>query len=203
MFRTNAEIRRSTIMVVDDELVNVKIVRKYLKDAGYDEIVTTTDSREAFRLIQKERPDIVILDVMMPHVNGLQILSEIRRDEELHQIPVVILTASEDAQTKLNALDLGASDFLFKPVDPAELVVRVRNVLTVKRHLDQLANYSTQLEREVLARTRELNESRAEVIYALACAGEHRDQETGNHVIRVARYAGIIANELGMETAQE
>ena len=190
-------------MVVDDELVNVKIVRKYLKDAGYDEIVTTTDSREAFRLIQKERPDIVILDVMMPHVNGLQILSEIRRDEELHQIPVVILTASEDAQTKLNALDLGASDFLFKPVDPAELVVRVRNVLTVKRHLDQLANYSTQLEREVLARTRELNESRAEVIYALACAGEHRDQETGNHVIRVARYAGIIANELGMETAQE
>jgi len=200
--RTDAAIRQSTIMVVDDEFVNVKVVRKYLKDAGYQNFVTTNDSREAFPLIQQQRPDVLILDIMMPHVDGFQILSAIRRDETLHHIPVLILTASDDTQTKINALDLGATDFLRKPVDPTELIVRVRNVLLVKQHLDQLANYSTQLEKEVLARTQELNDSRAEVIHALAVAGEHRDQETGNHVIRVARYAGILANELGLEKAQ-
>lgn len=200
--RTDAEIRRSTIMVVDDEFVNVKVVRKYLKDAGYDNFITTTDSREAFPLVQEQRPDVLILDLMMPHVDGFQILRAIRHDEELHHIPVLFLTASDDTQTKLNALDLGATDFLRKPVDATELVVRVRNVLIVKRHLDQLADYSAQLEKEVLARTQELNDSRAEVIHALACAGEQRDQETGNHVIRVARYAGILANELGIEKEQ-
>lgn len=200
--RTDEVLRRSTIMVVDDEFVNVKVVRKYLKDAGYQNFVTTNDSREAFSLIQHHRPDVLILDVMMPHVDGLQILSAIRRDETTHHIPVLILTASDDSQTKINALDLGATDFLRKPVDPTELVVRVRNVLIVKQHLDQLASYSTQLEKEVLARTQELNDSRAEVIHALAVAGEQRDQETGNHVIRVARYAGILANELGLKQAQ-
>lgn len=200
--RTDAEIRGSTIMVVDDEFVNVKVVRKYLKDAGYDHFITTNDSREAFPLLQRQRPDVVILDVMMPHVDGFQILSAMRRDADLHHIPVLILTASDDTQTKLDALELGATDFLRKPVDPTELVVRVRNVLIVKRHLDQLADYSTQLKKEVLARTQELDDSRTEVIHALACAGEQRDQETGNHVIRVARYAGILANELGLEQGQ-
>ncbi len=200
--RTDAEIRRSTIMVVDDEFVNVKIVRKHLKDAGYENFITTTDSREALPLIQQQHPDVLILDLMMPHVDGFQILDAIRRDGELRHLPVLFLTASDDTQTKLNALDLGATDFLRKPVDPTELVVRVRNVLRVKRHLDQLADYSTRLEKEVLARTQELDESRAEVIHALAVAGEQRDQETGNHVIRVARYCGILAHELGLDPAQ-
>lgn len=200
--RTDSELRGSTVMVVDDEFVNVKVVRKYLKDAGYENFVTTNDSREALNLVRQQRPDVVILDVMMPHVDGLQILTAIRRDADLRHIPVLILTASDDTQTKLDALQLGATDFLRKPVDPTELVVRVRNVLIVKRHLDQLADHSAQLEKEVQKRTQELADSRTEVIHALACAGEQRDQETGNHVIRVARFAGILANELGLEKEQ-
>ncbi len=200
--RTDAEIHKSTIMVVDDELVNVKVVRKYLKDSGYEEFVTTTDSRKALALIKERRPDVVILDVMMPHIDGLQILTAVRQEEELSHIPILILTASEDSETKVRALELGASDFLRKPVDPAELIVRVRNVLIVKRYMDQMADYSTQLEREVQSRTQEVNDSRAEVIHALACAGEQRDSDTGSHVIRVARFAGILAAEMGMEKSQ-
>jgi putative two-component system response regulator len=109
----------------------------------------------------------------------------------------LILTAASDQQTKRRALELGASDFLGKPVDPTELVPRLHNVLTVKRHHDYIERYSQELEAEVLRRTAELARSRQEVIHCLARAAEFRDDDTGRHVFRVGRYARLIAAELG------
>ena len=111
-------------MIVDDEPVNVKVVHKYLRDAGYVNFITTTDSTTCMETLKAEQPDIVLLDVMMPQVNGLQILEWIRADKRFKHIPVLILTASTDSTTKLSALKLGATDFLPKPVDPHELLPR-------------------------------------------------------------------------------
>lgn len=185
------------ILIVDDEPINIKVVRKHLQGAGYRNFVTTTDSTTAMETLRAEQPDAVLLDVMMPQINGLQILEWIRDDERFQHVPVLILTASTDSATKLSALELGATDFLAKPVDPHELFPRLRNVLIVKAHQDYLAGYSAKLEREVQKRTAEVEMSRLRVIQCLARAGEYRDDTTGRHVIRVGRCAVILAAQLG------
>jgi putative two-component system response regulator len=142
---------------------------------------------------------VILLDIMMPHVSGLEILRAVREDDKLRHLPVLILTATTDEQTKVQALELGATDFLHKPIKPTDLAPRVRNSVIVKAHHDHLAEYSARLEAEVRLRTAELMQSRQEVIHVLACAAEHRDQDTGKHVIRVGHCAGILARELGLD----
>jgi putative two-component system response regulator len=193
----NKTIASSKILIIDDEPINVKVARKYLKLEGYEHFVTTTDSREAVALVEKERPDVVLLDIMMPHVSGLDVLAALRADKRFVHLPVVILTAATDQATKRRALELGASEFLAKPVDPTELIPRLYNVLTVKRHHDHMEQYAHELEAEVLRRTAELARSRQEVIHCLARAAEFRDDDTGRHVLRVGKYARLIAADLG------
>jgi putative two-component system response regulator len=192
----------SKIMIVDDEPINVKLARKYLMMEGYRKFVVTTDSREAVRLLTDEAPDVLLLDIMMPDVSGLEILATLRADKRWLQLPIIVLTAANDQIIKRQALDSGASDFLAKPVDPTDLVPRIRNALIVKRHYDHLQRYSEQLEAEVARRTAELARSRQEVIHCLARAAEFRDDDTGRHVLRVGRYARLIAEELGWKGEQ-
>ena len=202
LLRSADDALLGTIMIVDDEPINIKVVEKYLTQAGYGTFLSTNKPREAVEMIRREEPDVIILDVMMPDVSGLDILEVVRGDIRMHHLPVLILTAAADEQTKTRALETGATDFLNKPVNPSELVPRVRNALIVKAHHDHMALYSSQLESEVRERTRELAESRLEIIRVLACAAEYRDKETGNHVLRVGRYAGIIARQLGLSSAE-
>lgn len=187
----------STILIVDDEIVNVKVTRKYLEQHGYQNFITTTDSTQAMEMVKRRKPDLVLLDIVMPKVSGLEILEQMRVTEGCGNIPVVILTASTDPTTKLTALELGATDFLAKPVDPSELIPRVRNVLLVKAHQDHLVALADQLEKAVQMRTFELAISRKHVIECLARAAEYRDDDTGRHIIRVGKYAGVIASQLG------
>ena len=186
------------IMIVDDEIANVMITRKLLERAGYSEFETTTDSTIALSLAQSANPDVLLLDINMPKVDGVEILKRIRRIEKFQHLPVLILTANSEADIKLKCLELGATDFLVKPVDPMELAPRVRNALKMKSYQDRLQNHAAELEQKVRQRTRELELSRREVIYCLARAAELRDNDTGNHVIRVGRYAGIVAKNLGL-----
>ena len=186
------------VMIVDDEPVNVKVVQKHLKLAGYQYFVTSTDPRPVMEMIAKEMPDVILIDIMMPFVSGLEILRKVREDERLTHIPTIVLTASDNEQTKMDALELGAADFLGKPVNSSELIVRVRNALLVKAHHDHLKNYARDLEVQVRRRTAELAASRLELIHCLARTAEFRDNETGRHVVRVGRFAEIIARQLGM-----
>jgi putative two-component system response regulator len=195
-------IRKSKIMIVDDEAYNVLVVRKFLQHTGYTNFITTTESPKAIDLMRRDLPDVVLLDIMMPDISGLEILRCMKMDAELATIPVIILTAAPEASVKTQALQLGAIDFLSKPVEPTELILRVRNVLAAKSHFDSLANYSVELEKQVRDRTKELVESRQQIIYCLARASEFRDNETGHHVIRVGKFAGIIAAEMGFTTGQ-
>lgn len=131
------------IMMVDDEPTTIEVLRMFLEDAGYRNFVTTSDSREAIELIGSRHPDVVLLDLMMPHVGGFDILSAMRADAQMRHTPVIMLTSSVDGGTKLTALELGATDFLGKPVDPSELALRLRNTLTAKAHQDSLALHDT------------------------------------------------------------
>ncbi len=131
----------ATIMMVDDEPINMEVVQAFLEDAGYKKFLTTDQSTTALPLLLQERPDVVLLDLRMPGVSGFDILAAMREKQELKHIPAIVLTSSTDAATKLQALELGATDFLAKPVDPSELALRLRNTLSAKAYRDQLAYY--------------------------------------------------------------
>ncbi len=187
---SNTATQNARVMIIDDEPINVTVVRKFLQRSGYRNFDEITDSTQALGHIYTNPPDVLLLDLMMPVVSGLDILEAVRADPTLDRVPVLILTASCDAETKIEALNLGATDFLSKPVDPTELIPRVRNALLVKGREDALEDL-------VAKRTAELERSRREVIHCLARAAEFRDNETGRHVIRVGKYAGILARQMG------
>ncbi len=191
------DLSTQTIMIVDDALSVIVMVQKYLREAGFSRFLTTTDATQALSMISEGAPDVILLDIQMPHVSGLEILESVRADENLVGLPVIILTSTTDSQVKSQALELGATDFLAKPFDPHDLVPRVRNALVLKAQFDHLANHADELEHQVRERTSALRLAEKEVIECLAQASEFRDNDTGHHVIRVGLYAAIIARELG------
>lgn len=132
-------LRHAKVMIVDDEPIMMDVVQAFLEDAGYSNFLTTDDPVRALDLMQRERPDVLLLDLIMPGKSGFDLLHEIRNDPALRFMPVIVLTAASDSDTKLQALELGATDFLAKPVDPSELILRLRNALAFKAYQDQLA----------------------------------------------------------------
>jgi len=185
-------------MIVDDEPLNIDVVQGYLEMEGYQNVFSTDHAPQALPQISLHKPDVVLLDIHMPHINGFEILAAMRKDPTLAQTPVVILTASSDDETKIRALRTGATDLLCKPVHREELLARLTNVLQVKAWQDHLRGYSEELEEAVRLRTFELETSRLEVIQCLARAAEFRDDDTGQHIVRVGRYARLIGEELGL-----
>ena len=195
-------IHDSKVMIVDDEPINIRVTRKYLSDAGFSNFVTCSQATKAIELMTAELPDLVLLDIIMPEVDGMEILTKMRSTAQLRNLPVLILTASNEPKIKVKALEMGASDFLTKPIDPSELIPLVRNTLVVKVHQDHLERYAERLEVAVRKRTRELAFSRREIIECLAWTAECRDKETGRHIIRVGKYCAAIARKLGLPPVQ-
>ena len=133
--------KQALIMMVDDEPIILETLQMFLEDAGYDNFITTTEPKRALNMVVLKKPDVVLLDVMMPEVTGLDILGQMRSKDALKHIPTIILTSATDPETKLQALELGATDFLAKPVDPSELALRLRNTLAAKAYQDRLLYY--------------------------------------------------------------
>jgi diguanylate cyclase len=134
-------LRGATVMMVDDEPTTIDVLQAFLENEGYQSFVTTTASNQALDLLGTQNPDVVLLDLHMPGINGFDILSSMRRDQRYRHTPVIVLTSATDSDTKLKALQLGASDFLAKPVDPSELALRLRNTLAAKAYQDRLTFY--------------------------------------------------------------
>ena len=129
------------VMMVDDEPLMTDLIQAYLEDEGYSNFVVTNDPREALELLRREDPGVLLLDLMMPQMSGFELLEAIRADRALRYTPVIVLTASTGAESKLRALKLGATDFLAKPVDASELVLRVRNTLAFRQYHNRLINF--------------------------------------------------------------
>ena len=136
-----SQLKTSTIMLVDDEPVMLEIVQALLEEEGYRHFVAVEDSTQAVAKLVDANPDMLLLDLDMPQVDGFQVLQRVRELDDFAHLPIIILTASENPDNKLKALELGATDFLSKPVDPSELALRVRNTLSAKAYQDHLAYY--------------------------------------------------------------
>jgi len=132
---------RATVLMVDDEPMVLEVIRAFLEQAGYRNFAMTSRPAEAVALARSSRADIVLLDLVMPEVTGFEILEQMRRDPDLRYLPVIIVSGNSDPETKLKALELGATDILPKPVDPSELRLRVRNALAFKSYQDRLNDY--------------------------------------------------------------
>lgn len=136
-------IRDAKIMMVDDEVLNMKVLQIHLEAEGYSRFLTVSDATKALQITRDELPDVLLLDLSMPGISGFDILEQIKADAKLRYLPVVVLTSSDDAATKLNVLKLGATDFLAKPVDASELALRMRNTLSAvawRRRISEIDN---------------------------------------------------------------
>jgi diguanylate cyclase (GGDEF)-like protein len=134
-------LKGSTIMLVDDEPTTIETLKIFLESEGYSNFITISDPRAVLHRLETEETDVVVLDLHMPHVGGFEILEAIRTHPKLSRTPVLMLTSANDPATKLEALELGATDFLGKPVDPSELALRLRNTLAAKAYQDRLSHY--------------------------------------------------------------
>ena len=130
--------RDAHVMIVDDEAINIKLIRKVLREVGFHRFTDIVEPADVLATMRRDPPDLVLLDIMMPEISGLEVLEAIRSTQTLQNIPVIMLTASLDRATKLEALELAANDFLSKPVDRAELIPRIENVLRAQRRGDNL-----------------------------------------------------------------
>ena len=199
----NERLGQARLLVVDDEPANTALLSALLARWGYSDVTSTNDSGQVLGLCDELDPDLVFLDLHMPAPSGLDLLRAL--DERVHAsvpLPVIVLTADVASETKRAALDLGARDFLTKPFDPEEVRLRARNLLEMRMlHRDQ-KRYAAELEESVRQRTRHLEQARLEVLQRLALAAEYRDDDTGEHTIRVAHTSARLAEALGLSKVE-
>jgi diguanylate cyclase len=141
--RSVAGLSEALIMMVDDEMLNIEMTQAFLVEAGYRHFVQTDQPEQALTMMRNQLPGVLLLDLSMPKVSGLEILSSMRDDPVLRHVPVIVLTSSTDPQVKLKALAMGAMDFLSKPVDPSELGLRIRNTLAASAYREYLGQHDS------------------------------------------------------------
>ncbi len=190
--------RKPLVLVVDDEEANRRMLQMMLGAENY-RVALAADGPRALESAAAEPPDLVLLDVMMPGMDGFEVAARLKAAPATRHVPIIMVTALDDRDSRLQGLKAGAEDFLAKPVDRAELTVRVRNLLKLKEYGDFLADHNRILEEKVRERTRELTASYRETILTLNRAAAYKDEETGAHVARISFYTVEIAAALGMD----
>ncbi|PKO40766.1 MAG: two-component system response regulator [Betaproteobacteria bacterium HGW-Betaproteobacteria-4] len=182
-----------TILVVDDVPENIATLAGMLRD-NY-RVLFATSGADALEIVRRQQFDLILLDVMMPGMDGYEVCRRLKADIVTREIPVIFVTALTEVQDETRGLELGAVDFLHKPCHAA--IVRLRVQLHIERH-----NRSHSLERLVQERTRELDETRIEIVRRLGRAAEYRDNETGMHVIRMSKSSRLLARAAGVSERQ-
>ncbi|MBI4710182.1 MAG: response regulator, partial [Nitrospirae bacterium] len=196
----------------DDEEKNLRLMTAILKNYGYD-YETAKNGMEALEKAKTFSPDLIFLDIMMPEMDGYEACKKLKENPETQRIPVVMVTALTERESRLKGLEAGANDFLAKPVDHAELMVRTKNLLKVKEFEDFLQNYNKILEEDVAKKTEELRiafknldgaykeikEGYIDTIQRLTVIAEYKDEETALHIKRVSHYCSLIAQHLGWQ----
>ena len=185
------------ILIVDDQPPNVLLLEMALRKAGYSHLRSTTDSRVVLSIFREFQPDILLLDLHMPGLTGFQIMQQLRcivgGDA---YFPILVLTADISTAIKQQALACGAKDFLAKPFDVTEVLLRISNLLETRFLHQQLKDQNQSLEVKVQERTRDLEAARIEVLQRLSLAAEFRDDDTGQHTQRVGRVSALLAQAL-------
>jgi putative two-component system response regulator len=193
---------KARILIVDDEATNVDVLRRVLERAGFTRVETTTDPREARKLYLDFRPDLILLDLHMPHLDGLGVMDELNQIAEATYLPILVLTGDVTPEARRDALSRGAKDFVYKPFSTDEILLRIGTLLETRFLYLQIQSQNQMLEAKVRERTRELEGAQFEIIERLAKAAEFRDDNTGQHTERVGQMAALIAKQIGLPDSQ-
>lgn len=194
--------RLARILIVDDEPANLKLLDRMLGGQGYEALVLIDDPRQVITQYRTARPDLILLDINMPHLNGYQIIEQIQALNDPLQPPIVMLTAQHGKDFLLRALTAGVRDYITKPFDRNELLMRVRNLLDAHQAHRMVHDQKNALESMVRQRTKELHHTRLQVVQRLGMAAEYRDEETGNHILRMSHTCALLAREIGWDDSQ-
>ncbi len=191
------------VVIVDDRSTARSLLEGLVRTLEPGVVVESfADPLKALEHMQHATPDLIVTDYRMPSMDGIEFTRRVRADRRLADVPLIIVTVMEDRQVRYQALENGATDFLTRPIDPQECRARCLNLLALRRTQKMMTDRTKWLEEQVMQATREVRMREHETLLKLAKAGEYRDQETGNHIIRMSKYARLIAEELKL-TAME
>ena len=190
----------STILIIDDEPQVVRLLERLLRSDGYESIVSTMDPREATRIFDERKPDLVLLDLHMPHLDGYEVLAQLAPHIQQDQyVPIVMLTSDLSPAARQRALSMGAQDFLSKPFDSVEVLLRIRNLLETRNLYLALQRQNDLLEDKVRDRRSELQSAQLEILDRLVLAAEFRDDDTRQHTQRVGEISAKIARAMNLD----
>jgi putative two-component system response regulator len=191
------------IVIVDDTQINVTLMQALVNRIDGCKPICFTDSAAGLAWCFGNNPDLIIVDYMMPAPDGIEFIQRCRADPAKAEVPILMVTADHEKEVRYRALENGANDFLTKPIDRIEFTSRVKNMLAIRRSYMVLADRATWLAEEVNKATAGIREREREAVFRLARAAEFRDPETGAHIQRMAHYSRLIAQQLGLDTAQQ
>ncbi|MES9937148.1 MAG: response regulator [Sedimenticola sp.] len=183
-----------TILAVDDTPTNIDVVKAVLSDSYF--VQAAINGQMALKIIEKKKPDLILLDIMMPEMDGYEVCRRLKADESTRDIPIIFLTAKAEVEDETKGLELGAVDYITKPISPPILKERVKTHLELKTARDYLKRQNEILEEKVIERTHQMEELQDVVMVAMGSLAEARDNETGNHIRRTQRYVKRLAIEL-------
>ncbi|MDE1921222.1 MAG: response regulator [Candidatus Omnitrophica bacterium] len=189
------------ILAVDDNILNLQILKKILDQAGFIHITTTTDPTKAVDLYKEIRPDLVLLDLNMPKMDGFAVMAQLSILNPGDYLPILVLTAEEES-LRFKALQSGAKDFLHKPYERLDVLLRSRNIIEVRLLYKQIKDDNATLDQKVNEQIKEIRDTRLEVIRRLAVAAELRDTGTGQHIYRMSHYSKALALAFGFTKEQ-
>lgn len=191
------------ILIIDDNAINVKVLKNIVERSIHEQPVSFLDPVGALEWCHAGDPDLVLVDYMMPVLNGVDFITAFRQLPGKKETPVVMITATSEKDVRYRALEAGASDFLNKPIDKTELVARVRNMLTIRRSQKMLLDHAGWLESEIRRATQDILDREREAIFRLSRTAEYRSPETGLHVMRVALYSRELARQAGLSEDEQ
>ncbi len=186
------------VLVVDDDPGVQHMMRRILSRSGYN-VHIADGGKEALDKIAADFPDLIMLDLSMPMLDGFEVATYLKSNPKTREIPVILITGLASSQNHVKAMDLGVNDFLSKTAEPEEILARIRSHLKIKQLNDQLNDYRAFLERMVALKTAQLKDASIEIIWRLSAASEYRDNETGEHIKRMSHYAAAIARQMGLK----
>ena len=193
------DLKKSKILIVDDIETNIILLKRMLELEGYFNIISETESLKVMEIVQREAPDILLLDLYMPKKSGFEVIDELVLAQGENIIPIIVITAQDSKDARIQALNRGARDFISKPFDRLELLLRIRNMLEIRKLYQQITNDNRNLEEKVRERTKELQELQMELMDRLLRAAEFRDSDTGEHIVRIGKMSRILAEALDMD----
>lgn len=174
-------MKDALVQVVDDNERNIRICREILEMADF-KVISAENGETGLQMAKSLKPDVILLDIMMPVMDGMEMLSRLRDDPVLQHIPILMLTARSATEDVVQALDAGANDYMTKPFFDEELEARVKTLYQMKKAEDRIREQNDLLEQKVRERTAELHDTRLEIVRRLGMAAEYRDNETGDHI---------------------